>query len=93
MRDLQEELKAIHDRNRRVEIDKAWETSLTRRGFIGLITYAVAVLFLWMIDVQRPFLNALVPTGGYALSTLSLPWVKACWLKQREMKGFKHVEY
>lgn len=81
MHDLQPELQAIHDRNRRVEADKAWEVSRTRRGFIASITYLTASLFLWIVSVEHPLLSALVPTGGYLLSTLSLPWVQRWWKK------------
>jgi hypothetical protein len=78
---LSADLRAIQERNRRVEAHKAWETSFTRRFFIALITYVTVTLFLWLIDVPKPFINALVPTGGFLLSTLSLPWVKFYWLK------------
>ncbi len=70
----------ILDRNHRVEADKAWETSKTRRGLIASATYIIAVFFMWRIGVPEPFLNALVPTGGYVLSTLSLTWVKKWWI-------------
>jgi hypothetical protein len=82
MTDFERELRAIHDRNRRVELDKAWERSFTRRGFIALITYLTATIFLWIVGVGSPFVHALVPTGGYLLSTLSLPWVKGWWLQK-----------
>lgn len=69
-------------RNNRVEIDKAWETSNTRRACIAGITYFVATFFMWRIGVSEPFLNSLVPTGGYLLSTLSLSVVKSRWIKK-----------
>jgi hypothetical protein len=76
-------MKSIEDilkRNQRVEADKAWETSLTRRACIAAMTYLIASLFMWRVGVSEPFVNALVPTGGYILSTLSLPFVKTWWL-------------
>ncbi len=72
----------IEERNRRVELDKAWETSKTRRALIAVITYGIATLFMWRIGVPEPFINALVPTGGYLLSTLSLSCIKKWWLKK-----------
>ncbi len=75
-------LEQIEERNRRVEADKAWETSKTRRIFIATITYTIATLFMWRIGVSDPMINALVPTGGYLLSTLSLSVVKSWWLKK-----------
>jgi hypothetical protein len=71
----------ILKRNSRVELDKAWETSLTRRTFIASITYAIASVFMWRIGVPDPMINALVPTGGYLLSTLSMPFIKNLWIK------------
>ena len=79
----------ILERNARVEADKAWETSLTRRGVIATITYLVAVFFMWRIGITEPFLNAVVPTGGYLLSTLSLGVVKRWWLKKNENNPLK----
>jgi hypothetical protein len=72
----------ILKRNSRVELDKAWETSLTRRAVIAAITYTVAALFMYRIGVDGYLLNACIPTGGYLLSTLSLPWFKRHWLRQ-----------
>lgn len=76
-------IEEILKRNSRVELDKAWEVSLTRRAVIALITYVTATTFLFILGNNLPFMNALVPTGGYLLSTLSLPFVKNWWLKRR----------
>lgn len=78
-----EEIENLKERNRRVELDKAWETSLTRRITVALLTYIVASGWLLMIENGKPFLNALVPAGGYLLSTLSLPFVKRRWIKKQ----------
>lgn len=75
-------IEQIFERNSRVEMNKAWETSKTRRFFIAGITYLVAAFFMWRIDVAEPMINALVPTGGYLLSTLSLTFIKRRWLKK-----------
>ncbi len=80
---LQQELLAIHDRNRRVELDKAWERSWTRRLFIAALTYVVAGLWLVLIHEVYPWAKAFVPTGGYLLSTLSLPFVKRWWTRDQ----------
>jgi hypothetical protein len=76
---IQEELEKIAKRNKRVEADKAWETSKTRRVFIALATYIVAGIWLVIIQDHNPLLKALVPSLGYLLSTLSLPYVKKWW--------------
>jgi biotin transporter BioY len=72
----------ILKRNSKVELDKAWETSKTRRAVIAGITYTIAALFMYRIGIDDYLVNALVPTGGYLLSTLSLPFVKGWWLKR-----------
>lgn len=77
---MKKEISAIKERNRRVEIDKAWEISKTRRAIIAIITYLLAVLFLTLINAPYPWLNALVPTFGFILSTLTLPIFKQMWM-------------
>ncbi|MCL4384085.1 hypothetical protein M1116_01390 [Patescibacteria group bacterium] len=78
---LSKEIAAIKLRNARVEADKKWETSWARRCLIALLTYAVMVLFMISIGVFQPFLNAIIPTLGFVLSTLTLDKVKRLWLK------------
>jgi len=77
-----EALRLILERNARVEADKAWETSQTRRGSIAGITYLIAGLYMSALGASLPWLNAFIPVGGYLLSTLSLPIIKRNWLKK-----------
>ena len=77
---MKEDIESIRERNKRVEADKAWEVSMTRRLIIALMTYIVIVIFLWLINVSKPLLNAIVPTIGFILSTLTLPLFKRFWL-------------
>ena len=79
-------LREIQARNRRVEIDKAWETSKTRLFAIMVITYIVAVIFLWAIGAPRAWVSAGMPVIGYVLSTLSLPIIKTWWIKQHNLQ-------
>lgn len=83
---LEEEIEKIHIRNRRVEADKAWETSATRKIFIAASTYILMVLVMLVFQVANPFLSAVIPTFGYLLSTLSLSVVKSWWLQNRHQK-------
>lgn len=76
---IEKEIEAIKERNQRVEIDKAWEVSWTRRLFIAAVTYIIASVWLVLIHDTDPFLKALIPTVGYILSTLSLPIIKKWW--------------
>jgi preprotein translocase subunit SecF len=76
------EIEKIKERNSRVEIDKAWEVSYTRKIIIAVLTYLVIVLFFISASVANPFLNAIVPTLGFILSTLSLPYFKKIWVER-----------
>lgn len=82
-KDIESRVKAIEQRNRRVETDKAWETSLTRRLTISVLTYLVVVLYLMLIENRQPFINAIVPAVGYFLSTLVMKSARAFWQKKR----------
>ena len=77
---MKEDIESIKERNKRVEADKAWEVSVTRRIIIALMTYIIIVIFLWSISAPRPWLNAIVPTVGFILSTLTLPFFKRFWI-------------
>ena len=78
---LETEISLIKERNKKVELDKAWETSLTRRLTIAVLTYLVIVIFFYSASLPKPFINSIVPTVGFVLSTLSLPWFKKLWMK------------
>jgi len=81
MKTLEQEITKIQERNQRVELDKAWETSLTRKLAIAILTYFVVVLFFTFAELPNPFVNAIVPTLGFLLSTLSLPYIKKVWVQ------------
>lgn len=78
---LKIEIEIIKNRNKKVESDKAWETSLSRKVLIAILTYFVIVLFFFIADLANPFINAIVPTMGFVLSTLSIPVIKQFWIK------------
>jgi hypothetical protein len=81
MENIEDEIKQIHERNKRVELDKAWETSFFRKIVIIVLTYFVVVLFFVFAGLPNPLVNAVVPTLGFILSTLSLSLFKKIWLK------------
>lgn len=78
----EETLRKILERNARVEREKAWEVSWTRRLSITILTYAIVSFFLRQLGLPYPFVQSLVPSGAYLLSTLSLPWIKRQWLRK-----------
>ena len=79
---LAQEIKAIHERNKRVEANKAWETSAFRRLLIAAATYGMAFFLMMQLQLPNPALNALIPATAYAVSTPSLPFIKNWWIAQ-----------
>ena len=79
---LEKRIENIEKRNERVEADKVWETSWTRRILLIGFTYLAIGIYLWVIDVSRPWLNAIVPAVAFMLSTLTLSYFKRLWLKR-----------
>ena len=84
---IKKEFETIRERNRRVELDKAWEVSWARRVLVAVITYVIAGIWLLVIGNTRPWLNAFIPTAGYILSTLSIPFVKSLWVNRRARRS------
>ena len=81
---LEAGVQEIQRRNSRVERNKAWETSRTRTVSITLVTYITMVLVFAMLGSSSPGLDALVPTTGFFLSTLTLPIVRGRWERAQE---------
>ncbi len=79
--EIKKEIELIKERNKRVEADKAWETSGTRVVSVLLMTYIITAVVFYMIRVNNFLLNAIIPTLGFYLSTLSLPFIKNWWIK------------
>jgi hypothetical protein len=79
---LMDNIQTIHERNTRVEADKAWETSWTRRGLIALMTYIILAGYLSFLQVEGAWKHAVVPTAGYLLSTLTLGVLKKFWIEK-----------
>jgi len=79
---IEKEINKIKKRNSRVESDKAWETSKLRKILIAIFTYIIIVLFFWVMALPSPLINAVVPTAGFVLSTLSMPYFKRYWIKR-----------
>ena len=88
MEKLEEKITQLLDRNKKVEADKAWETSITRKVFLSLLTYIFAFLWLWLIQETLVWLKAFVPVLGYVISTLTPPRSKTGGLKIRQNKKY-----
>lgn len=81
---LEKRIKAIEQRNTRVETDKAWETSVLRKVLIAILTYITITIFFYSINTPQPLVNAIVPTLGFLLSTLSMSLFRKVWEKNRK---------
>jgi len=84
IKDLEQRIELIEKRNEKVEIDKAWETSFARRALLLFMTYLVIGFYMNAIKIADPWVNAIVPSIGFLLSTLTLPFFKTIWLKYKK---------
>ncbi len=79
-KELEKEIENIKIRNKKVELDKKWETSWTRRICIVILTYFVVVLYSYLISkVSNIWLSSIVPVLGFVISTLSLKFIRRIW--------------
>lgn len=78
--ELERRISIIEKCNKSVELNKAWEQSYTRRGLLILFTYLAIALYLKFIVEINPWINAVVPTIGFLLSTLTLPFFRKLWI-------------
>ena len=78
--DLKKEIESIKERNKRVELDKRWETSWTRKICICILTYIVVIIYSYVVrNYDNILLSSLVPVIGFSLSTLSLRYIRKTW--------------
>ncbi len=81
--DLEKEIEQIKERNKKVELDKTWETSFTRKICIMILTYIVVIIYSWLVrNYDNILVSSLVPVIGFTLSTLSLKIVRNVWEKK-----------
>ena len=84
-KELEKEILEIKERNKRVELDKKWETSITRKLCICILTYMVVVIYNFCISKSsNVWLNSIVPVIGFTLSTLSLNIIRKVWEKKNK---------
>ncbi len=82
IKELEKEIEQIKQRNAKVELDKKWETSGTRKVFICILTYIVVIIYSYIINkINNIFLSSLVPVIGFTLSTVSLNFIRKKWEK------------
>lgn len=83
--DLEKRILDIEERNKRVELDKKWETCYTRKISIMILTYVVVIIYSYIVrEYDNILLSSLIPVIGFTLSTLSLKLVRKQW--ERKIK-------
>lgn len=81
---LKREVETIKERNRRVEADKAWETSKTRTTFVAISSFILIYIVMHLVNADHPFTNALISAVAYLLSTSTYGILKSWWLQRKE---------
>ena len=81
---LEKTIKKIEKRNKKVEADKSWETSTFRKVSVALVTYAFMIIVMYFLWMENVFINALIPTFGYILSTLWINILKKIYIKNNK---------
>ncbi len=82
IKELEKEIEGIKERNKRVELDKKWETCWLRKICICILTYIVVIVYSYLVsNYDNILLSSLVPVIGFTLSTLSLSFVRKMWEK------------
>lgn len=84
--ELEKEIDKIKSRNKKVEVEKAWEISLERKISILVLTYIIISLVMYFLNFDKPFINAIIPTFWYLLSTLSISFLKKKYIERYTTK-------
>jgi hypothetical protein len=87
---IEKEIDALQQRNFEKDRGKDFETSYTRVFFLMFVTYWTLFAYMYIIGTNQPFLDAIVPTLGFNISTWSLPLVKEWWIQARHY--YRHGE-
>lgn len=82
LQELQQEIFLLKERNKKVELDKKWETSKVRILAVCILTYFIISIVFYIIGVDNYLINAVIPTTGFYLSTQSLPILKKLWINK-----------
>ena len=83
IKEIENEIQKIKLRNKKVELDKAWETSWVRKICICILTYIVVIIYSYIVrNYDNIFLSSLVPVIGFTLSTVSLKYIRKIWEKK-----------
>ncbi len=98
LKELKKRIELIELRNKKVELDKEWETSNFRKIIIVVVTYIAIGLYMDWMRVDNHWLNAIVPVVGFIFSTMTFNLVKDIWKNKKveisKMEGlFSRANY
>lgn len=77
--ELQQAVAELKQRNERKDFEKRWEVGPARTLLIIALTYGCLFCYMWLVNMEAALLSAVVPTVGYALSTLAFPGARDRW--------------
>ena len=80
--ELENKVKELEEKNRQLEYEKAWETSLTRKIYLMIGIYIIVITYSYVIKkFNNIFLSSLIPVIPFALSNSSLKIIRKIWEK------------
>lgn len=79
---IKKEIDKIKNRNKKVEAEKAREVSFERKILVAFLTYIIILIFMIVLWIKQAYINALIPTAWYLLSTLSIWYFKKMYIKR-----------
>ena len=82
------EIESLKKRNKKVELEKAWEISLERKISVAVITYIIVVIIMYFLNFENIFINALIPTIWYILSTIGVNPMKNIYIRRNKWKKY-----
>ncbi len=92
---IEDQLAKLEFKCKSNDLNYAWNNSWFRRIMTAVLTYLVVLLFFVVGQLPRPLINALIPTVGFILSTLTIGYFKKIWIKyiyfeQQDIKKNNH---
>ena len=84
MQTLEERVEKIEERNRGVEMDKKWETSLTRQIILMIFSYLFIVIFFLVMGLQDPWINGIIAALAFMIQQLSMPFFRKIWAEMKK---------
>jgi len=81
--DLEKRVKAIEERNKRVEQEKKWEHHPLRILLVSALTYVIEAFILYLIHDKKPLQSAIIPTVGFILSVQLVTTVRKILMKRK----------